>query len=229
MTAAEVLKSLVFQALNQARDLAVAASGQPSLAALGPGFGAGGPSLSLSAADLQHAQRSGRGWADLLYRVLQQTAGPGPGPGPGPGRQPCFLVVDAEDLLNDDDERQQLSTGLGEEEERDEDEEIGIRIRKEADEDEDDDGGDVDEDEGDRLVRLLLGLLERFEGSQSVVKLLVVDYHNEWRAKLGRVQRTPARVVMVNREAPVPPPRRKPGAAKATFRGAEWARLVRPG
>ncbi|AEO61632.1 hypothetical protein MYCTH_2311973, partial [Thermothelomyces thermophilus ATCC 42464] len=67
----------------------------------------------------------------------------------------------------------------------------------------------------------------RFEGAESVVTLLVVDYQNEWRAKLGRAQRTQARTLVVNREAPVLPPRRKPGAAKSPFRGTEWGRLVR--
>ncbi|KAL2170512.1 hypothetical protein VTG60DRAFT_4798 [Thermothelomyces hinnuleus] len=213
-TATEILKSLLFQALNQAPELAVAASGQPNLISTSTAV----PRLNLSAAELQHAPRTGRGWANLLCRVLQ-TLG-----------RPCFLVVDAEDLFGG---RRHRST-LGEGEER---EEVGEKEEEEIEKGERGEAGEgeeevhkeeeEDEDEGDRLIRLLLGLLERFEGAESVVKLLVVDYQNEWRAKLGRAQRTQARVLVVNREAPVPPPRRKPGAAKSSFRGTEWGRLVR--
>lgn len=88
--------------------------------------------------------------------------------------------------------------------------------------------GDVEE--AKQLMKVLLGLLDRFQDMEAVIKLLVVNYHDpsdsewmdsEW-AEKERVE-----VLVVDRAAPVPPRRRNAGT-KSIFRGADWSRIVPP-
>jgi len=86
--------------------------------------------------------------------------------------------------------------------------------------------GDVEEAE--QLMKVFLGIMSRLQAVEAVVKLLVVNYRDDsdWMSE-GWPGKERIEVLVVNREAPVPPRRRKPGA-KSIFRGAEWGRIVPP-
>lgn len=82
-----------------------------------------------------------------------------------------------------------------------------------------------DEEEARQLVELFQKLTGRFQDTGTAIKLLVVNYGDVWPSSnlFGGPQ---ADILIVNREAPVPPRRRKPGA-RSVFRGASWSNVGR--
>jgi hypothetical protein len=72
-------------------------------------------------------------------------------------------------------------------------------------------------DEAKQLLELVQRLAAQFQDMGDSIKLLLVNYNNSWNGSdtLG----LQGRVLYVNREAPVPPGRRRAGA-RSPFRGA---------
>lgn len=80
------------------------------------------------------------------------------------------------------------------------------------------------EEESKQFVELTQRLANRFQDTGTSIKLLFVNYSNDWP---GSVTLGPQeRIIVVNREAPVPPRRRRPGT-RSVFRGASWSGIGR--
>jgi len=82
-------------------------------------------------------------------------------------------------------------------------------------------------EEAKQLMGVFTGLMGRFQGMEAVLKLLVVSYcdDSEWVGGEARLGKERMQVLVVNREAPVPPRRRKPGARTGIFRG-KWDKIA---
>ncbi|KAH7308658.1 hypothetical protein B0I35DRAFT_442378 [Stachybotrys elegans] len=77
----------------------------------------------------------------------------------------------------------------------------------------------TNKDEATQLLKLVESLAAQFQDVGHSIKILLVNYSTSWND--SNAEGLQGRVLTVNREAPVPPRRRRPGA-RSPFRGAAW-------
>ncbi|KAH8881712.1 hypothetical protein GQ53DRAFT_773125 [Thozetella sp. PMI_491] len=79
-------------------------------------------------------------------------------------------------------------------------------------------------EEAKQLVEVLLSLIHRFQDTETTIKLLVANYGDAW-SGLDLLGGLRGQILVMKRETPVPPRRRRAGA-RSVFRKAGWSNMV---